>query len=51
MLCGRFVGGIGTFVGDSEVEGRPVQAKYVWRNVTATSATWEHWFSFDDEAT
>jgi len=47
-LRGRFADGRGEFVGASEYEGRPVIAKYVWRDITAISARWERWFSFDE---
>lgn len=48
-IYGRFDGkSRGDFVGQSEYEGRPVIAKYVWCDLTALSARWERWFSFDE---
>ncbi len=49
-LRGRFAGGSGSFFGESEYKGAPVKVRYVWKNITAISAEWERWFSFDDGA-
>lgn len=51
-MRGRFDGkGRGEFVGSSEYEGRAVRCKYVWHDITAISARWQRWFSFDDGST
>jgi hypothetical protein len=47
-LRGRLCGGRGNFFGETEYEGSPVRVRYVWRDITAISAIWERWFSFDD---
>jgi hypothetical protein len=47
-LRGRFTGGCGNFFGETEYEGNSVEVRYVWRDVTAISAKWERWFSFDE---
>lgn len=49
-LRGRFAAGSGEFIGESEHEGKSVKVKYVWRDITALSANWERWFSFDQGA-
>lgn len=40
-LRGRFVGGVGEFVGDDTHEGRPVRTRVRWSQITPTSARWE----------
>lgn len=49
-LRGGFSDGRGEFFGATDYDGRTVRVKYVWRDVTAISARWERWFSFDDGA-
>jgi hypothetical protein len=48
---GRFEGGIGTFTGTEQMDGRPVEVRFVWSDITATSAVWRQAFSVDGGAT
>ena len=44
---GRFEKGIGRFYSDGEVNGKPMRTRYLWSNITKSSARWEQAFSFD----
>ncbi|HWE56703.1 MAG TPA: hypothetical protein VG435_14415 [Acidimicrobiales bacterium] len=46
-VVGRFADGVGTFLGDDMYEGRPIQVRYIWSDITAVSARWEQSFSID----
>lgn len=48
---GTFADGIGTFHGDDTWEGRAVRVRFLWSDMTATSARWAQAFSIDDEKT
>lgn len=48
---GRFERGVGTFLGDDMLRGRPIRVRYVWSDITARSATWTQAFSADAETT
>jgi hypothetical protein len=50
-VVGRFVDGVGTFIGRDQHEGTPVLARFVWSHITATSARWEQALSADDGKT
>ena len=50
-VVGRFVDGVGVFVGDDEYEGRPIKVRYTWSNITATTANWQQELSDDDGVT
>ena len=47
-VLGAFEHGVGTFVGRDEHEGIPVLARFVWSEITPTSAKWEQAFSTDE---
>jgi hypothetical protein len=44
---GRFENGVGTFFSDDTLRGKPVRVRFVWSNITATTAHWEQAFSPD----
>ena len=50
-VVGRFVDGRGEFYGDDTHEGTPVRVRYIWSEITPTSARWEQAFSVDDGQT
>jgi hypothetical protein len=44
---GRFEKGIGTFYGHTTINGKPMRVRFVWSQITATSAHWEQAYSPD----
>lgn len=48
---GNFRDGVGTFLADDELAGRPIKVRFIWSAITATSARWEQAFSGDDGRT
>ncbi|MDB6002261.1 MAG: hypothetical protein JWP52_3960 [Rhizobacter sp.] len=46
-VIGRFTDGVGVFIGRETFEGRPVVVRFIWSDITATSARWEQAFSAD----
>lgn len=50
-VVGRFSNGVGTFYGDDTYEGQPIRVRFLWSNITPTSAHWEQAFSIDGEKT
>ena len=50
-VVGRFVDGRGVFLGADEHEGHPIRVRYIWSDITPTSAHWEQAFSVDGERT
>jgi hypothetical protein len=46
-VVGRFTDGHGEFFCDDEHEGTPIQVRYTWSDITATSAHWTQAFSAD----
>lgn len=48
---GRFVDGVGTFVGPAEVDGRQFLARFHWVGTDGPHPVWQQDFSFDDGAT
>jgi len=47
-VAGRFTGGRGEFYGDDAYEGKDVRARFIWSDITPSSAHWEQAFSLDD---
>jgi hypothetical protein len=50
-VVGRFTDGRGEFLADDEYEGRRIRVRFLWTDITATSAHWEQAFSLDDGKT
>ena len=47
-VVGKFVDGIGLFYQDMEsLDGVPMQVRFMWDNITETTARWQQAFSFD----
>ncbi|MGH9535418.1 MAG: hypothetical protein ACRD2E_11225 [Terriglobales bacterium] len=44
---GRFEAGVGTFSGVDTLEGRTLQVRYIWSEMSPASARWEQAFSAD----
>jgi hypothetical protein len=44
---GRFENGVGTFYGNTTINGEPMRARFIWSQITATSARWEQAYSPD----
>jgi hypothetical protein len=49
-VVGRFTDGVGTFVSESLVDGKPVRTRFTWSHITPTSARWEQAASHDGGA-
>lgn len=50
-LVGRFTNGRGEFFSDDTFGGRPIRVRFIWSDITPTSARWEQAFSADGEQT
>jgi hypothetical protein len=46
-VVGSFQDGIGIFEGDDTFEGRPIQVRFIWSELTTNTALWEQAFSDD----
>ena len=44
---GRFEGGVGTFLADDTFNGRKIIVRFLWSDITPTSARWQQAFSDD----
>jgi hypothetical protein len=44
---GRFENGVGTFYGDTTVNGKPMHVRFIWSQIDSTSARWEQAYSPD----
>ena len=38
---GRFENGVGTFYSDGTLNGKPIRTRFIWSQITPTSARWE----------
>jgi hypothetical protein len=45
---GRFSSGYGTLYGEDVQDGRPVKVRFIWKDITATSARFAQAFCYDD---
>ena len=50
-VTGSFRDGVGTFYADDVFEGRPIRVRFLWSEISATTARWEQAFSDDGGAT
>jgi hypothetical protein len=50
-VVGRFERGVGTFFGRDTHQGTPVLARFLWSEITPTSALWQQALSTDDGKT
>jgi hypothetical protein len=46
-VIGSFRNGMGRFEGDDTINGREIRVRFLWTDITDTSARWEQSFSFD----
>ena len=46
-MRGRFENGVGLFLADDVFNGKPIRVRFIWSNVTQTTARWEQAFSPD----
>lgn len=46
-VVGRFSQGEGLFEGDDAYDGRAIRVRFIWSEISASSALWEQSFSFD----
>ena len=44
---GGFENGVGTFIADDTLRGKPIKVRFQWSKITRTSARWEQAFSPD----
>lgn len=48
---GRFVNGVGTFYANDTLRGKPIKVRFIWSNITKTTAEWQQAYSPDDGKT
>jgi hypothetical protein len=46
-MRGSFKDGVGTFYNDDVFNGKPIRVRFIWSDITPTSARWEQAFSPD----
>jgi hypothetical protein len=44
---GHFANGVGTFLADDTLRGKPIKVRFIWSKMTTASARWEQAFSAD----
>lgn len=50
-VVGAFSNGVGIFEGPDAFEGKPITVRFIWKDITPTSARWEQEFSPDNGLT
>lgn len=50
-VVGKFTNGVGIFEGKDTSQSQPILLRFIWSNITATTARWEQEFSQDDGQT
>jgi hypothetical protein len=50
-VVGRFVDGLGTFLAEDTLDGRPIRIRFLWRTADPLRPRWEQAFSADGGAT
>jgi hypothetical protein len=50
-VIGRFDNGVGTFLADDMLNGRPIRVRFLWLDTAGPSPRWEQAFSADGGAT
>jgi hypothetical protein len=46
-VMGEFKDGVGTFLGDDRLRGKPIRVRFIWSEISARAARWEQAFSPD----
>lgn len=46
-VVGGFADGVGEFQSDDSLRGQPIRVRYLWTDITPTSARWQQAFSAD----
>jgi hypothetical protein len=46
-VVGRFQAGVGAFFGHTTLNDRPMRIRFIWSQITSTSARWRQAYSFD----
>jgi hypothetical protein len=46
-VVGEFRNGVGTFLANDSLNGRPIVVRYIWSDITPNSAKWQQAFSDD----
>ena len=46
-MRGRFVDGVGKFLGPDMLDGRDIKVRFIWSNIGPDTARWEQAFSLD----
>ena len=46
-VIGGFADGVGTFLADDTLRGKPIKVRFLWSNITPTTADWAQAFSPD----